>query len=137
MTMDSVADTTMMRFLLANTDFMFDETDYPVLEKHIEVHKYFINRTIPWTVSWDEAAFSWIENVHGPIMQVMDLWNVRHAFPRQSRAHLFFAISDHWYHLLNNNPRTEAAYAAIDYAARYGRGLGKYVSKLVLGKQAA
>jgi len=119
-----------MQFLLASTGSIFTEADYQALSDHIEVHKYLINRTIPWVITWDDAAFSWMENVFSPIMQVMDQWVVRNAFPTMSLAQLYFAVSEHWYYLLQDHPEITAEAAAKDYAARNGKGLGKLLSKL-------
>lgn len=135
--MDNDASNARMRYLMAGTGSVFAETDYQTLSDHIEMHKYLINQTIPWTVSWDDAAFSWIENVFHPIMQVVDRWEVRSAFPNKSRAELFFDISNHWYYLLEKNPKVYANVAAIDYAATYGTGLGRLFSRLLLPGNAA
>lgn len=129
--------TAKMQFLLASTGSVFTEADYQALSNQIEVHKYLINQHISWTISWDDAAFSWCENVFSPIMQVVDHWEVRAAFPDMTRAQLFFAISDHWYYLMEKDPSIYANYAAIDYAANYGKGLGKFMSRLQLPKRVA
>ena len=119
-----------MQFLMASTGSVFKETDYQALSDQIEVHKYLINQSIPWVISWDDAAFSWVENVFHPIMQVVEHWEVQAAFPAKSKDELFFDISNHWYYLLEKNPNTSAHYAAIDFAATYGRGLARLISKI-------
>jgi hypothetical protein len=124
-------------FLLETTGAVFTEADYQALSDQIEVHKYLINQNIPWTITWDDAAFSWLENVYQPIMQVVDHWEIRSAFNKHDRARIFFDISDHWYFLMEKNPSTPASLAAVDYAAKYGRGLGKWMSKLILPKKVA
>jgi hypothetical protein len=126
-----------MQFLMASTGSVFNETDYQALSDQIEVHKYLINQSIPWIISWDEAAFSWVENVFSPIMQVVDQWEVQAAFPLKSKDELFFDVSNHWYYLLEKHPGISANYAAIDFAATYGKGLAKLVSRLQLPRHAA
>jgi hypothetical protein len=126
-----------MQFLLASTGSVFNETNYQALSDQIEVHKYLINQGIPWVISWDDAAFSWVENVFHPIMQVIDQWEVQAAFPSLTRAELFFAVSNHWYYLLEKNSETSAWYAAVDYAATYGRGLARWISRLQLPRRVA
>lgn len=126
-----------MQFLMASTGSVFEKADYQALSDQIEVHKYLINQDIPWTISWDEAAFSWMENVFHPIMQVVDQWEVQAAFPTKTRAILFFEISNHWYYLLEKNPGVSAHFAALEYAVTYGKGLAKLVSKLQLPRTAA
>ncbi|NCB01159.1 MAG: hypothetical protein EOM67_03205 [Spirochaetia bacterium] len=118
------------QFILSSTNNMFKEKDINVLLNQIEVHKYLINQDIPWTISQDDAIFSWLENVYHPIMQVINQWSVRSSFAKYSDSQLFFAISDHWYYLLAKNEKISAYSAAVNYAAQYGTGLGHIVSKL-------
>ena len=126
-----------MQFLMASTGSVFTDTDYQALSNQIEVHKYLINQTIPWTISWDDAAFSWVENVFHPIMQVVDRWEVSSAFPTLTQAQLYFDISNHWYYLLEKHPYVSAHYAAIEYAATYGKGLGRLFSRIQLPRNVA
>lgn len=117
-------------FILSSTNNMFTKENMDVLLNQIEVHKYLINQDIPWVITLDDAIFSWLENVYHPIMQIINLWSVRSAFNDKSDAELFFAISDHWYFLLAQDEKISARSAAIDYAARYGKGLAQIVSKV-------
>ncbi len=118
------------QFVLSTTNNMFKKEDLSILLNQIEVHKYLINQEIPWTITQDDAIFSWLENVYDPIMQVISSWSVRTSFNTYSDAQLFFAVSDHWYFLLAIDEKISAHSAAIDYAAHYGKGLGHIVSKL-------
>ena len=61
-----------------------NESEWDTLLEHIEVHKYFVNQNINWTISWDDALFSWHENVFAPIKQVLSNRQVRNAFPGKS-----------------------------------------------------
>lgn len=126
-----------MQFLMASTGSVFTKEDYQALSNQIEVHKYLINQRIPWVINWEDAVFSWVENVFHPIMQVIDRWEVRLAFTDKTESELFFDISNHWYYLLENNPRISAHDAATDYAATYGHGLGKLYSKIILPRKTA
>lgn len=128
---------TRLNYLMTSTDSIFDEKDFTTLSDQIEVHKYLINQVIPWTITWYDAAFSWLENVFHPIMQVLMRWDVRSAFAHTKIDDLFFAVSDHWYYLLEKNPDVTAQFAALDYAATYGKGLGKFVSSLRLPNKVA
>jgi len=117
-------------FILSSTNGVFGESDLPLLLNQVEVHKYLINQNIPWTITDDDAIFSWLENVFNPIMLVAHQWNVQASFPYMSDSQLFFAISDHWYYLLSKNEKISAQAAAINYAATYGKGLGQFISKV-------
>lgn len=135
--MKNETDKARMQFLKASTGSMFTEADYEALSDQIEVHKYLVNQNIPWQISWDEAAFSWSENVFLPVIQVLDKWEVKSAFNHRPLSKLYFDVSDHWYYLLERDPKVSAQYAAIDYAATYGKGLGKLFSKLSLPTKVA
>ena len=126
-----------LRYLFGITDGIFSENDLEILKEQISVHKYFVNQSIPWTITWEDAVFSWYENVFRPIVEVVDSWEVRNAFSGSSRNTLYFDIANHWYYLLEKDPQTYAGYAAIHYAASYGKGLGSWLSKLALPNKAA
>jgi len=124
-------------YIQANTQGIFQEKDISNLLQQIEVHKYFVNQTVPWVISWDEAAFSWYENVFTPIMNVVTSWEVKNAFGNKTSRELYFEISQHWFYLLEKNPATDASYAAIHYAAHFGKGLGSWLSRLTIGRNVA
>ncbi len=126
-----------MKALLQSTGNIFSQHDVEKLSQQISAHRYLINQSIPWVISDDDAAFSWQENVFQPINSVIQSWPVRNAFRDQSEAELFFAISDHWYYLLAEDSRVSAFTAAVDYAARYGKGLGKLISRFANPNRAA
>ncbi|NCN04476.1 MAG: hypothetical protein GW949_02480 [Spirochaetales bacterium] len=131
---DTPAD---LRYLTGITDGIFSENELEILKEQISVHKYFVNQSIPWTISWEDAVFSWYENVFKPIVEVVDSWEVRNAFTSSTQNRLYLDISNHWYYLLEKDPQTFAGYAAIHYAATYGKGLGSWLSKLSLSTKAA
>jgi hypothetical protein len=124
-------------YLLANTNGLFNKQDLPALIHQIDDHKYFVNQSIPWVISWDDAAFSWYENVFTPIMNVVTSWEVRNAFGQKNPKELYFEISQHWYYLQEKNPAIDANYAAISYAATFGKGLGRWLSRLTIGRSVA
>ncbi|MFA5513555.1 MAG: hypothetical protein WDA17_01385 [Sphaerochaetaceae bacterium] len=132
-----MSEKTQLNYILKSTDSLFDESHKERLFNQIEVHKYFINRNLPFIITWEEAAFSWLENVYLPLHYVINQWEVRHAFNGLSPAELFFRISDHWFYLLKEDEETSALYAAIDYASRYGKGLGRFIASLQIPKKVA
>ncbi|WP_041394982.1 hypothetical protein [Parasphaerochaeta coccoides] len=118
------------KFMLDSTDGIFTDKDFALLKKQVATHKYLVNQNIPWTISWDDALYSWLENVFNPLMQYISRWEVRSAFPNMTLAQLYFAVSDHWYYLLEKHPEAWADLAALDYSAKYGHGLPALVSRL-------
>ena len=57
-------------WLLKETDLKDDQLAELICE-YINTHKYFINQTIPFTVSFDQAVFSWYENVYKPMLSAI------------------------------------------------------------------
>ena len=108
-----------------------DEREWQELADHIEVHKYFINQTIGWTVSWDDAVFSWFENVYRPLSRIIDSWAVREAFPDKTEGQLYLAISTHWHFLKERYPEITPEDAAHDFASQYGAGLARWFSRFL------
>ncbi|POR01314.1 hypothetical protein AU468_08330 [Alkalispirochaeta sphaeroplastigenens] len=105
------------------------DEDWQALAEHVEVHKFLINQSIPWTITWDDAIFSWYENVYTPLNRAIDHWEVRGAFPGKTRGQLYLAVSSHWYYLQQRNPLVTADEAARDFSGRYGTGLARWFSR--------
>lgn len=58
---------------------------------HIDAHKWFINKDIPFTVSFEQAAFSWHENVYKPIVHELNVLGFVADWDT------FKAVSDSWW----------------------------------------
>lgn len=121
-----------LKDMLHSTGFtLHDEREWQELADHIEVHKYFINQAIGWTVSWDNAVFSWFENVYTPLSRIIDSWEVRGAFPEKTEGQLYLAISTHWHFLKERYPEITPEEAAHDFASQYGQGLARWFSRFL------
>ncbi len=107
------------------------EEEWVELARHIEVHKYLINQTIPWTVSWDDAVFSWYDTVYRDLVRAIETWEVRSAFPQMRIGRLYLAVSTHWHYLKERHPEVTAEEAARNFAAIYGAGLGRLFSRFL------
>ncbi len=107
------------------------EDDWKELIEHISVHRYLVNQTIPWTISWDDAVFSWYENVLIPVLRAAAMWEVRSAFPGMSLGRLYLAITTHWYYLLERDGNTTPERAAIDFSVHYGQGPAQWFSRFL------
>ena len=101
------------------------------LADHIEVHKYLINQEIGWTVTWDDAVFSWFDTVYRPLKQAINGWEIRRAFPHKSDGQLYLAISTHWHFLKERHPDVTPEEAAHDFAAHYGSGVARWFSRFL------
>lgn len=105
---------------------------WDALAEHVEVHKYFISKDLNMDVTWDEALFSWYENVLTPLKRVVSLWEVRRAFPHQTLGDIYLAISDHWYYLKESDPEIGPEEAAASFLQHYGDGLSRFFSRFLL-----
>lgn len=107
------------------------EQEWRELADHIEVHKYLINQDIKRPVTWEEAVFSWLENVYRPLSYAIDRWEIRRAFPGKTDGQLYLAISTHWHFLKERNPSVTPEDAARDFAAQYGTGIASWFSRIL------
>ncbi len=111
-------------------DLRYDH-EWEEIAEHIGVHKYFVNEDIRWTITWDDAVFSWYENVFTPMMQAIDAWEIKNAFPKKTRGQLYLAVATHWHFLKERNPDITFDEAAHDFAGNYGTGLARWFSRFL------
>ena len=119
-----------LKNLLASENLGFTKAEeWKALVDHVEVHKYLINQGITETISWDDAALSWKENIYAPLGKVIDWWEVKKAFSKYTKGQLLFAVSTHWYYMKEKDPGISPEEAANDFAAFYGNGIGSWISR--------
>lgn len=75
------------------------EQELNKLHTHVEEHKYFLNEDIPFTVTWDQAIFSWYDNIYRHVKNYFFTWIVRTAFPNMNTAEFYFQVMDHWHYM--------------------------------------
>ena len=87
---------------------------------NVEEHKYFINQTIPFEVSLDEAFESWSLLVAAPLNQAITEAGLDRAFPETSKGELFLRVSQHWYFLKQGGTvEVPADEAVLDFGAKF------------------
>lgn len=119
-----------IEFILKNTD-MFKPSDYDRLEKQVSGHKYFLDIKLKRDVGWEDAVYSWMENVYLPISEAMETFTTSMSFPGAERDDVFFALCDHWYFMSEHKEREANPFdVAIDYDAKYGKSIGKILAKM-------
>ncbi len=123
---------TLQAVLAPSNFYLLNNDEWETLVDHIEVHKYFVNEKIAWTISWEDALFSWYENVFMPIMHIISHRQVQKAFPGKTVGQIFIDISNHWYYKLEKDEKVSYLDAAYDYLSRYGKGLSKVLALLSL-----
>jgi hypothetical protein len=127
----NAAVATLQKMLRSENLGLATEQEWLELAHHIEVHKYLINEKITWTVTWDDAVFSWFENIYQPLLRAIERWEVRNAFPGRSIGQLYLAVATHWYFLKERNDAVTADDAALDFAGHYGTGIARWFSRFL------
>lgn len=105
---------------------------WETLADHVEVHQFLLSQELGFTVSWEEAVFSWYENVFTPLRRATDQWIVRRAFPQQLNGDLILAVSDHWHFLKQEDPSVFPEDAARSFVEHYGTGLARLFSPFIV-----
>ena len=105
-------------------DFVLsDEAQYAEVLNHIEEHKYLTNQAIPYTITMQEALFSWYENVYEPLMMAIDSENIVAAFPGKTRGDMFMWICSHWHFLKQEKKRDVYVEEAVrSFGAHFANG---------------
>ncbi|MFP4484178.1 MAG: hypothetical protein ACLFO1_04925 [Spirochaetaceae bacterium] len=116
-------------------DFTRDD-GWETLAEHIEVHQYLLSQELGFAVTWEEAMFSWYENVYTPLKRATESWVVRRAFPKQRQGDLILAVSDHWHYLKQQDENTMPEEAARSFVEHYGSGLARFFSPFIVPEYA-
>ncbi len=85
---------------------------YPEMVNHILVHKYYANEHLDYTMSFEEGAKSWYENVYKPIVDALDKKHLQRSFPGYTESDLYMWVVRRW----DEMKRTDA-YATGEAAA--------------------
>lgn len=119
-----------LKQLLENENLGFESnTEWETLVEHVEVHKYYLNQNHTETLSWEDAVSSWKERVYNPLNKVIQWWEIKKAFSKYTKGQLLFAVSSHWYYMIEANSEVSPEEAADHFAANYGSGVGRWVSR--------
>jgi hypothetical protein len=102
--------------VLGTSDKVLDRvTDY------IEKHKWLVNEKIPYTITLEQAFFSWYENVFFSQTHEMAKSNIFSVLSKHSTEDLFDMVSKEMFFLMESNRNAyynEACYAVIKREAK-------------------
>ena len=88
------------------------------INHQIEEHKYFLNLTIPYEISRQEAFDSWSANIFTPLMKAIEESGLENDFPELGEDELFIRVSEHWYFLKRDeDPNLSAERAVLSFGA--------------------
>jgi hypothetical protein len=106
-------------------DLNFTDTGrYDEILTHINCHKYFLNESKTYEISFEEAAKSWYDNLFKPIVDEVTEEKLLVRFPGRTKADLYLWIIRHWDDLkkkYGNDVLIEDA--ARSFSDRFGKGL--------------
>ena len=104
--------------ILPGVDLSLKQIDnYPLLEEHINVHRYYMGIEQNQEVDHETAARDWYERVYLPVVRVIESSGLHDEFAHLSLTDLYLLVLDKQHHLqerLGTALRTEKV---VDYLA--------------------
>ena len=104
---------------------------YPILEEHIAVHRYFMGLEQQRDISYPEAVEHWYDSVYLPITQVIWSKGILTDFPGRTETDLYLWIAEHRAEIekeLGREIRPEDA--ATDLADKYSSKTERRAARL-------
>ena len=86
--------------ILPGVDLSLRQIDnYPLLEEHINVHRYYMGIEQNQEVDYDTAAKDWYERVYLPVVRVVESSGLHDEFPHLSLTDLYLLVLDKQHNL--------------------------------------
>ncbi|MBI9105627.1 MAG: hypothetical protein JEZ04_02720 [Spirochaetales bacterium] len=112
----NIKETSIMKSIFTQEGIEFsNEEGWKTLTEHVEVHNQFLNQELRRDISWDDALFSWYENIYTPLRRAISSWSVKRTNPQMTVGDLYLAVSNHWFYLKEEDQGIFAEQAAADY----------------------
>ena len=95
--------------------------EHKKLINHIEEHKFLLNENIPFEITWDQAVFSWYDNIFRIVESHYNHWTTRILFSNVSISNFYFQVMEHW-HYLKKDESKKTIYiedAIVNYVKNY------------------
>jgi len=105
---------------------------YPILEEHISVHRYFMGIDEDRSIPYEEAVKHWYDSIYCPIVEIIRERGILRYFPSRTDADLYLWLSKHQSQLeetLGWSLTPEAA--AIDLEAKSSQLFSRMGSKIL------
>jgi hypothetical protein len=94
---------------------------YDEILEHILVHKYYVNQAVEKELSFEDALWSWHENVYKPVVSAIEEEGLLSRFPARTASDLYMYLVQHWDELKGKyGLGYSIGEAARDYGKRYG-----------------
>ena len=108
-----------LKAMFSNDGIKFeDEKGWNSFAKQIEVHNQSLNKTLNFNVSWDDAVFSWYENIFTPLTRGISLNRLNRKFSEMTSGEIFLGVLDHWNMLMISEENVSPEAAAYDFKSR-------------------
>ena len=104
---------------------------YPILEEHISVHRYFMGIDEQREVPYEEAVSHWYDTVYIPIAEIIQERGILHHFPGRTVADLYLWLSKHKVQLKEEIGWEVTSVTAVDdLASRQSSELSQVIVRL-------
>jgi nucleotide-binding universal stress UspA family protein len=104
---------------------------YPILQEHISVHRYFMGIDEGREVPYEEAVGHWYDTVYLPIAEIIQERGILHHFPGRTAADLYLWLSKHKGHLEQQlNWQVTPATAVHDMVTRFSSETSQVISRM-------
>jgi nucleotide-binding universal stress UspA family protein len=103
---------------------------YPILEEHISVHRYFMGIDQRREVSYEDGVLHWYDTIYLPVVKIIQELGILRFFPGRTETDLYLWIAEHRSTLekeLGWELKTETAIQAL--ANKFDRRLQTLVSR--------
>lgn len=87
---------------------------YPEMVNHILVHKYYANEHLDHTLTFEEGAVSWYNNVYKPIVDALDKKHLLSLFPGYTESDIYMWLVRRWDEMKRQNAYISQEAAAED-----------------------
>ncbi len=105
--------------------------EYPVIEEHISVHRYFMGIEQNHEIPYPEAVADWYDKVYQPVIEIIREHGLLQDFPNRTEADLYLWISEHRAALEEEvNTQVEVTDAADDLADQFSKRPYRIVARL-------
>ena len=117
--------------MFAKDGMSFSKKDgWNTLAEHVDVHNRNLEQELGIKVSWDDALFSWYENVYFPLKTAMASHRIKRLFPNTPYGELYLAVSDHWYYLKESYSDVDGDLAVANYIYNSRKNSNRFLSRL-------
>ncbi len=110
---------------------------YPVLEEHIRVHRYYMGLEQQREIPWDEAVLHWYHHVYQPIIEIIREQNFLIEFPDKTETDLYIWILENQSYMEEQlgwsiRPEKAASDLLSTHGKRFVRSIRRTYRKLLI-----